>query len=66
MSDAKNFIIEDLENHEEIRIPGSVNGEQFIIQNCKDCTIYILDHINTITIDDCINCKIILGPVEGR
>lgn len=61
-----NFIIENLEGQEELRIPGSINGQQFIIQNCKDSTIYILDYLNAVTIDDCINCKIILGPIQGR
>ncbi|KAL0278149.1 UNVERIFIED_CONTAM: hypothetical protein PYX00_000055 [Menopon gallinae] len=63
--DKNNFIIESLVNEERIELPGSVNGHQFLIQNCEDSSIYILDHTNTVTIYDCRNCKIILGPVKG-
>ncbi|KAK6630140.1 hypothetical protein RUM44_005691 [Polyplax serrata] len=62
---ADDYIIENLVCQEAIKVPRSIDGQQFIIQNCKDSTIYLLDYINTISIDDCINCKIILGPVEG-
>jgi len=38
-------------------------GEQFTIQNCEGSSIYLFDHINTLTIDDCKNCKIFAGPI---
>lgn len=60
------FTIENLENCEKWKLPGSINGQQLVIQNCRNCIIYLLDHINTITIDDCVGCKFILGPVKGR
>ncbi|KAJ8298779.1 hypothetical protein KUTeg_022839 [Tegillarca granosa] len=46
------------------RMPGEVNGQQFMIQNCENCNIYIYDHINTISVDDCVNCNIFLGPIK--
>ena len=39
-------------------------GQQFIIKNCENCSIYLFDHINTVSIDDCKNCKIMLGPTQ--
>jgi len=42
------------------------SGEQFTIQNCENATIYLLDHINTLTIDDCTGCKILTGPIKVR
>ena len=30
-----------------VKLPGSVNGQQFIIENCTDCDLYILDHRST-------------------
>ncbi|XP_071956240.1 protein XRP2-like isoform X2 [Antedon mediterranea] len=36
-----------------------------MIMNCKDSSIYIYNHLNTITIDKCTNCKIFLGPTKG-
>lgn len=47
------------------RLPDKVAGQQFVIQECENCNIYILDHSATITIDDCTNCRIFLGPVKG-
>ena len=39
-------------------------GEQFVIQNCENSNIYLFDHINTVTIDDCKNCKMFIGPTK--
>lgn len=64
--DPKDFTLEDLVNTEVWKLPGTLNGQQFVIQNCKNTVIYILDHTNMITLDDCIGCKIIIGPVKGR
>lgn len=32
----------------------------------QDCTIFIMDHTDTVTIDDCINCQLFIGPCAGR
>ena len=32
----------------------------------QDCDLYIFDHMAQITIDDCVNCRIFIGPVAGR
>ena len=41
-------------------------GEQMIVRNCEDCCIYLFDHTNTVTIDDCKNCKVFVGPTQVR
>jgi len=64
--DLKDFTVENTEDGEVWKLPGSVNGQQFVIQNCKNTCIYIFDNANTVTVDDCINCKIILAAVKGR
>lgn len=64
--DAKDYTIEDVKATVVGRTPGTVNGQQIIIQNCEDSSIYVLDHLNTVIIDDCVNCNIILGPTKGR
>lgn len=61
---ADDFMIQNRNGETVGRLPGTVNGQQFIIQNCKDCNIYVFDHIASATIDDCVNCKIFLGPVK--
>ncbi|KAI0227932.1 Protein XRP2 [Lamellibrachia satsuma] len=62
--DPKDFTIENLKGETAGRLPGTVNGQQFIIQNCQDCNIYVFDHSATISVDDCINCRIFLGPIK--
>ncbi|CAF3820129.1 unnamed protein product [Adineta steineri] len=61
----EDFILDKLKDQTIYRLPGSVNGQQFIIQNCDNCTIYVFDHTNCIQIDDCTNCRIFIGPVRG-
>ncbi|KNC52110.1 uncharacterized protein AMSG_00937 [Thecamonas trahens ATCC 50062] len=45
-----------------VKPPGSINGEQFIIDTCSGCELYVLDHTATVSIDECTDCRIVLGP----
>ncbi|GMH32868.1 hypothetical protein BSKO_00702 [Bryopsis sp. KO-2023] len=56
------FILSHLSKETVIREQGSINGQQFIIDNCKDCCLYVLDSCDMVTIDDCKRCKIVIGP----
>lgn len=47
------------------RDPGSIRGQQFIIEECKNCHIYLFDHTASVQIDQCENCHIIIGPCES-
>ncbi len=61
------YTISDLQNGCQIvKRPGEVNGQQFIIRNCSNSKIYIFDYCSQVTIDDCNDCLIVLGPVQGR
>uniref|UniRef100_A0A1B6D388 Tubulin binding cofactor C-like domain-containing protein n=1 Tax=Clastoptera arizonana TaxID=38151 RepID=A0A1B6D388_9HEMI len=62
--DPSDYILNELLNKEAWKLPGDINGEQIVIKNCTNTLIYVLDHINMVTIDDCIGCKIITGPVK--
>jgi protein XRP2 len=42
-----------------------VAGQQFIIDACVDCDIYIFDQNAAITVDDCKNCRIFIGPCDS-
>jgi hypothetical protein len=64
--DVSQFIIENLEGEEAGRGIGTINGQQFMIRNCQGANIYLFDHTNTVTIDDCKNCKIFVGPTKVR
>lgn len=63
--DPKDFMLTGLKDVTVGRLPGKLNGQQFVIQECENCCIYVFDHSATITIDDCVNCRIVLGPVKG-
>lgn len=58
-------MIEDKNGEVVVKMPGSVDGMQFIIQNLENCSVYIFDHIAQISIDDCKNCKFFIGPSKG-
>lgn len=64
--DPKDFTIENLTTGTVVRKPASVNGQQFIIQNCSNANICIFDHTATVTVDECSDCVIFLGPTKGR
>ncbi|KAM6963314.1 protein XRP2 [Aplochiton taeniatus] len=63
--DPKDYMLDGLKDATVGRLPGKLNGQQFVIQNCENCNIFVFDHSATITIDDCVNCRIVLGPVKG-
>lgn len=61
----KDFIVDGIKNETVGRMPGSVDGQQFIIQNCEDCNIYVFDHCATVTVDDCTNCRIFIAAIKS-
>lgn len=63
--DPKDYSISDVTGETIGKLPGELNGQQFIIQNCQGCNIFVLDHTDSVTIDDCINCRIVIGPCKG-
>ncbi|XP_026701795.1 protein XRP2 [Athene cunicularia] len=63
--DPKDYTFSGLKDETVGRLPGKVSGQQFVIQDCENCSIYIFDHSATITVDDCVNCQIFLGPIKG-
>lgn len=63
---AQNYMIENEKATQKWKLPGTVNGEQFIIQNCSHSAIFILDFSNTVTVDECDHCTLIFGPVKRR
>ncbi|XP_065072339.1 protein XRP2-like isoform X2 [Rhopilema esculentum] len=63
--DPADFTIENQDGTVTGRLPGKIDGQQFIIKNCKDSQIYLFDHSATITVDDCERCKFVFGPIKG-
>ncbi|KAI1885108.1 hypothetical protein AGOR_G00216790 [Albula goreensis] len=63
--DPNDYILKGAKDTTIGRLPGTLNGQQLVIQDCENCNIYIFDHSATISIDDCTNCRVVLGPVKG-
>lgn len=62
--DASNYMFDGLKDETAGKLPGALIGQQFIVQNCKNCNIYLYDHMSTVTIDDCVDCNFFIGPVK--
>ncbi|ODM99893.1 Protein XRP2 [Orchesella cincta] len=63
--DPSEYTFADLVSSQRLKRPGELNGQQFIIRNCINSKIYLLDHVSTMTIDDCNDCIFVTGPVSG-
>jgi len=57
--------VKDKKKERVVRAPGTVAGAQFIISDCEDCDIYVLDHTSTVSVDRCVNCRIFVGPCDS-
>ena len=59
------YSIHDKENETIYRHYGDLNGADFKIFKNKNCEIYVLDWSKGMFVDDCENCTIICGPIDG-
>ena len=48
-----------------VRKPGTVNGQVFVINGCKNSTILILDHCSQVTVDNCEDCRIVIAACSA-
>ena len=63
--DRSKYIIENQQDQTIYKHFNEVSGANFKIRKNKNCTIYVLDNSSGMFIDDCENCKIITGPIDG-
>mmetsp|Transcript_20303 Transcript_20303/g.24280 ORF Transcript_20303/g.24280 Transcript_20303/m.24280 type:complete len:355 (+) Transcript_20303:273-1337(+) len=63
--DPKDYTWEQLKGETKVKEPGAVAGQQFMIDECEDCNLFLFDHNATVTIDGCKNCTIFIGPCES-
>lgn len=63
--DPKDFIASGCANETIVRMPGSIQGQQFVIEGLENCTLLLLDNMDSVQMDDCINCRVYAAPVEG-
>jgi len=47
------------------RKAGQINGQQFIIDSCKGCTILLEDYTPAVNMYSCEDCKVFIGPCSG-
>jgi len=65
LPDPKDYTIANQNDTECGRKPGTINGQQFIIENCVNTKIYLFDYSAMVTVDNCENCVLIIGPCKG-
>ena len=59
------FMIKDKQNETIYRHYGDLNGADFKLRKNIKCEIYVLDWSKGMYIDDCEDCKIMVGPIDG-
>lgn len=47
------------------KMPASIGQEQFLIQDCQDCNVYICDQTSTVTVEDCKGCRLFISPIQS-
>ena len=58
-------MIKDKQNETIYRHYGDLNGADFKLRKNIKCEIFILDWSKGMYIDDCEDCKIVVGPIDG-
>jgi protein XRP2 len=48
-----------------VKHSGEIMGQQFIVESCHNCNIFLLDHLASLTLDNCTNCFVVTGPVAS-
>ncbi len=48
-----------------IREPGTIDFQSFLIDECENCDIYLLDTTAQVMVDACKNCNIFISPCES-
>lgn len=58
-------IFENLVGQSLTKHPGTVDGGSVTLRNLKECSVYILDHSTYLSVSNCEDCQIFVGPVAG-
>mmetsp|Transcript_11472 Transcript_11472/g.23485 ORF Transcript_11472/g.23485 Transcript_11472/m.23485 type:complete len:365 (-) Transcript_11472:23-1117(-) len=49
----------------ETLVKEDMKGQQFLMEESEDCSVYLLDLVASLTVDYCTNCTLVTGPVES-
>ena len=63
--DRKDFIVSKRCDETIVRLPGQLCGQSFMVEECKGCDVYLLDHSAAVTVDLCEGCRFFIGPCES-
>jgi hypothetical protein len=63
--DPKDFRFMNENNKVLVKRPGQINGIDFRVCNVKKSTLLLLDWTSQVFVDQCEDCTIVIGPVEG-
>jgi hypothetical protein len=64
--DPKDFIFKEKQNETLIKLSPQIDGQQFCLEGCMKCQIFLLDVIGSMFIDHCSDCQIVIGPISSR
>jgi len=59
---ASKYMLTKLEGEEHKRLPGDLEGKDFLIDSLKNCTVYILDHTAQIQVSYAARGSGVLDP----
>ena len=59
------FMFKSQKDQMLVKMPGDINGIDFMIKDLENCTVMLLDHTAQVTIDRCKNTKFYIGPVKA-
>ncbi|KAL3312885.1 Protein Xrp2 [Cichlidogyrus casuarinus] len=62
--DPADFICDGVKENIVLKRTGQINGQQFIIKNCSSCFFFLLDHFDSLNIDNVSDSAFIVGPVK--
>ena len=48
-----------------VKNDGDIAGEQFVVEECENSNIFLMDNIECVTIDLCSQISLLTGPIEG-
>ena len=63
--DINDFMFRGRSGETLVKPPGAVGGQQFIIEDCVDCDLFVLDWSATVSVDRCSRCRLFIGPCES-
>mmetsp|Transcript_962 Transcript_962/g.1496 ORF Transcript_962/g.1496 Transcript_962/m.1496 type:complete len:420 (-) Transcript_962:637-1896(-) len=59
------FAFKNTSNEVLEKVPETINGENFSLENLTNCKVYLMDYSAQVSINNCKNSKIFIGPVTG-